>query len=85
MFPGKELKRQIDKNQILMDEYIPSEDTRHVFRSTKYSILMKNYAIFSHSGSCIRIPYLNILKNRRKLHLKSPNICSDKITECECN
>ena len=34
---------------------------------------------FLHSGSCTRIPYLNILENQRKLHLKSVvrDMCAD--------
>ena len=34
---------------------------------------------FLHSGSCTRIPYLHILENQRKLHLKSVvrDMCAD--------
>ena len=73
------------KNSILFDEYIPLGDSRKVLRFSKYYIIEEKSHTkchFSHSGSCTRIPYLQILESQRKMHQKSENIFV-QITECD--
>ena len=61
-----------------MYEYIPIEDTHHVYRILKYIYHINEEVSyskchFSHSGSCTRISCLHILEINEN-YIKSPKI-----------